>query len=89
MIEGAARVMFEPMSASIKPVKSGKLRALAVTTRATRCEVPLPDIPALAEAVSGYEASAVTGIGARREHSRPTSSIGSTRRSMRPSPIRR
>ena len=62
MIEGAAQVMFEPMSASIKPVKSGKLRALAVTT-ATRSE-SLPDIPALAEAVSGYEASAVTGIGA-------------------------
>ena len=62
MIEGQAQVMFEPMSASIEPVRRGKLRALAVTT-ATRSDA-LPDIPALGEAVPGYEASAVTGIGA-------------------------
>ena len=43
MIEGQAQVMFEPMSASIGPVRSGKLRALAVTT-ATRSPA-LPDIP--------------------------------------------
>lgn len=29
MIEGKAQMMFEPMSASIEPVRSGKLRALA------------------------------------------------------------
>ncbi len=62
MIEGQAQVMFEPMSASIEPVRSGKLRALAVTT-ATRSEA-LPDIPTMGESVPGYEASAVTGIGA-------------------------
>ena len=62
MIEGQAQIMFEPMSASIAPVRSGKLRALAVTT-ATRSEA-LPEIPALGEFVRGYEASAVTGIGA-------------------------
>jgi len=62
MIEGQAQVMFEPMSASIEPVRSGKLRALAVTT-ATR-SAALPDIPTLGEIVPGYEASAVTGIGA-------------------------
>src|SRR4051812_15036596 len=32
MIEGQAQMMFEPMSASIEPVRSGKLRAIAVTT---------------------------------------------------------
>jgi tripartite-type tricarboxylate transporter receptor subunit TctC len=37
MIEGQAQVMFEPMSASIGPIRSGTLRALAVTT-ATRSE---------------------------------------------------
>jgi tripartite-type tricarboxylate transporter receptor subunit TctC len=62
MIEGQAEMMFEPMSAAIEPVRTGKLRALAVTT-ATRSQA-LPDIPAMADAVPGYEASAVTGIGA-------------------------
>ena len=62
MIEGHAQIMFEPVSASIEPVRSGKLRALAVTT-ATRSEA-LPDIPALSDFIPGYEASAVTGIGA-------------------------
>ena len=61
MIDGEAQVMFEPISASIGPVKSGKLRALAVTTAAR--SAALPEIPALGEFVPGYEASAVTGIG--------------------------
>lgn len=62
MIDGQAQIMFEPMSASIGPVSSGKLRALAVTT-ASRSEA-LPGIPAMGEFVPDYEASAVTGIGA-------------------------
>jgi tripartite-type tricarboxylate transporter receptor subunit TctC len=57
---GEAQMMFEPMSAAIVPVHSGKLRALAVTTAAP--SRALPGIPTLAEAVPGYEASAVTGI---------------------------
>jgi tripartite-type tricarboxylate transporter receptor subunit TctC len=65
MIEGQAQLMFEPMSASIEPVRSGKLRALAVTT-AARAAV-LPDVPPLGEFVPGYEASAVTGIGVPRD----------------------
>ncbi len=61
MIGGQAHVMFEPMSAAIEPIRTGKLRALAVTT-ATRSQA-LPDVPALGDFVPGYEASAVTGIG--------------------------
>jgi tripartite-type tricarboxylate transporter receptor subunit TctC len=62
MIEGEAQVMFEPMSASIKPVRSGELRALAVTT-AHRSQ-GLPNIPVVSQTVPGFEASAVTGLGA-------------------------
>jgi len=50
------------MSASIGPVRAGKLRALAVTTAGR--SAALPEVPALAEAVPGFEASAVTGLGA-------------------------
>ena len=62
MIAGHAQVMFEPMSASIGPIRNGELRPLAVTTAARAAA--LPDVPPLAETVPGYEASAVTGIGA-------------------------
>jgi tripartite-type tricarboxylate transporter receptor subunit TctC len=65
MIEGEAQMMFEPMSASIEPVRTGKLRPLAVTTSSR--SPALPDIPILADAVPGYEASAVTGIGVPKD----------------------
>jgi tripartite-type tricarboxylate transporter receptor subunit TctC len=61
LMEAQAQVMFEPMSASIAPIRAGKLRPLAVTT-AMRSAVLL-DIPPLSDFVPGYEASAVTGIG--------------------------
>ena len=61
MIAGEAQMMLEPMSASIEPVRSGKLRALAVTT--SERSSALPDVPPMREFVPGYEASAVTGIG--------------------------
>ena len=62
MISGEAEVMFEPMSASIEPVRKGQLRALAVST--TTRSTALPELPPLADTVPGYEASAVTGLGA-------------------------
>ena len=65
MIAGEAQVMFEPMSASIGPVRAGTLRALAVTTR-TR-SAALPAVPPLADTVPGFEASAVTGIGVPKD----------------------
>ena len=54
--------MFATMPSSIEYIRTGKLRALAVTT-ATRSEA-LPDIPTVGEFVPGYEASAWYGIGA-------------------------
>ncbi|MBX9758145.1 MAG: tripartite tricarboxylate transporter substrate binding protein [Beijerinckiaceae bacterium] len=62
IIAGETQMMFEPMSASIEPVKAGQLRALAVTTAARA--PALPQTPPVGETVPGYEASAVTGIGA-------------------------
>jgi tripartite-type tricarboxylate transporter receptor subunit TctC len=56
------QVYFGPLLSSIGYVRAGQLRALAVTT-ATRSPM-LPDVPALSETLSGYEASAWFGIGA-------------------------
>jgi tripartite-type tricarboxylate transporter receptor subunit TctC len=52
------------LPASIQHIKSGKLRALAVTT-AARSEA-LPDVPTVAEFVAGYEASGWNGVCAPR-----------------------
>jgi tripartite-type tricarboxylate transporter receptor subunit TctC len=61
MIAGKADMMFEPMSASIGPLRKKTLRALAVTT-AERSKI-FPDLPLMSETLPGYEASATTGIG--------------------------
>ena len=60
LLGGQVQVLFEPLPASIQFIKSGKLRALAVTT-AHRSEA-LPDLPAMGEFVPGYEASGWTGL---------------------------
>jgi tripartite-type tricarboxylate transporter receptor subunit TctC len=62
LVGGHIQVIFAPVSEAIEHVKAGKLRALAVTT-AARLDV-LPDVPAMAEFVPGYEASGFAGVGA-------------------------
>jgi tripartite-type tricarboxylate transporter receptor subunit TctC len=62
LIGGQVQVMLETLPGSIEYIRTGKLRALAVTT-AARSEA-LPDIPTVSEFVPGYEASAWYGIGA-------------------------
>jgi tripartite-type tricarboxylate transporter receptor subunit TctC len=62
LIGGQVQVYFGPMPASIEFIRSGRLRALAVTT-ATRSE-PLPDVPSLAEFVPGFETSYWVGLAA-------------------------
>jgi tripartite-type tricarboxylate transporter receptor subunit TctC len=64
LLGGQVQVIFGTMPAVIAFIKSGKLRALAVTT-ATRSD-ELPDVPTIAEFVPGYEASQWYGIGAPR-----------------------
>ena len=56
--------MFVTTVSSIEYIKTGRLRALAVTT-ATRSET-LPDIPAMGEFVPGYEATSWYGVGVPR-----------------------
>jgi len=62
LLGGQVQVMFATMVASIEYIKTGKLRALAVTS-ATRSPA-LPDIPTVGDVVPGYEASALYGVGA-------------------------
>jgi tripartite-type tricarboxylate transporter receptor subunit TctC len=67
LLTGQVQVVFSTIGAVIEHIRTGKLRALAVTT--TRRVDVLPDIPALGEFVSGYEASGLVGIGAPRSTS--------------------
>jgi tripartite-type tricarboxylate transporter receptor subunit TctC len=60
LLGGQVQVLFEPLPASIEHIKSGRLRALAVTSSARAAA--LPDLPAVSEFVSGYEASGWNGI---------------------------
>ncbi|MBV8394245.1 MAG: tripartite tricarboxylate transporter substrate binding protein [Alphaproteobacteria bacterium] len=64
LIGGHVQVIFAPVSESIQQIKSGKLRALAVTT-AKRLDV-FPDVPTMQDFVPGYEASGFAGIGVPR-----------------------
>jgi tripartite-type tricarboxylate transporter receptor subunit TctC len=61
LLGGQVDVFFGGMASSVDHVKSGKLRALAVTT-ATRSEL-LPDTPAVSEFIPSYEASDWFGLG--------------------------
>jgi tripartite-type tricarboxylate transporter receptor subunit TctC len=62
LLGGRVQVVFDIVTNSIEQIRSGKLRALAVTTT-ERCAA-LPDVPSLAEFVPGYEASYWTGFAA-------------------------
>ena len=60
LMTGKVHVLFDNLPGSVEFVKTGKLRALGVTT-AQRSKV-LPDVPAVGETVKGYEASVFYGV---------------------------
>jgi tripartite-type tricarboxylate transporter receptor subunit TctC len=62
LIGGQVQVMFSPLPESLGAIQAGKVRALAVTT--TERSQALPDLPAVAETIPGFEASTWQGIGA-------------------------
>jgi tripartite-type tricarboxylate transporter receptor subunit TctC len=64
LLGGQVQVLFATTPGTTDYIKTGKLRALAVTT-AARAEV-LPDVPTVAEFVPGYEASQWYGLAAPR-----------------------
>jgi tripartite-type tricarboxylate transporter receptor subunit TctC len=61
LLAGQVQVGFITTAASIEYIKTGRLRALALTT-ATRSET-LPNIPTVGEFVPGYETSNWFGVG--------------------------
>ncbi len=65
LMTAKVHVLFDNLPGSIEFIRSGQLRALGVTV-AKRWPT-LPDIPAIAETVPGYEASILYGISAPRD----------------------
>jgi tripartite-type tricarboxylate transporter receptor subunit TctC len=64
LLGGQVQVAFSSVLASLELIRTGKLRALAVTA-GKRLDT-LPDVPAMAEFVPGYDASSWYGISAPR-----------------------
>ena len=62
LLGAQVQVMFPGTIASVEYIRTGKLRALAVTT-AARSDA-LPDLPTVGDFVPGYEASLLDGVGA-------------------------
>ena len=62
LLAGQVQLMFDVTPTALPQVKAGKLRPLAVTTKA-RIDA-LPDVPSLADYLPGYEAEGWLGVGA-------------------------
>src|SRR5690349_6593180 len=61
LIAGQVHVLFDNLPSSAGHIKSGRIRALAVTS--AEREPSMPDLPTVGETVKGYEATAWFGIG--------------------------
>ena len=65
LISGQVQVMFGVLPSTLPYIRSGQLRALAVTT--TKRQEVLLDVPAIDEFLPGYEASGWYGISAPKD----------------------
>ncbi len=61
LIAGQVHVLFDNLPSSVPHIKSGRIRALAVTSKGR--EPSMPDTPTVGDTVAGYEATAWFGIG--------------------------
>ena len=61
LLGGQIPVLFDNLPGSIQQIKSGRIRALGVTTKERVAS--LPDVPTIGETVPGYEVSVWYGIG--------------------------
>jgi tripartite-type tricarboxylate transporter receptor subunit TctC len=64
LIGGRVQVYFVALAGAAELIRTGKVRALGVTT--AQRSTAFPDVPAIGESVPGYEASLRNGLGAPR-----------------------
>jgi tripartite-type tricarboxylate transporter receptor subunit TctC len=69
LLSGQMQVMFEGITSSIGYLRAGKLRPLGVTT--AKRSSALPDVPPIADAVPGYDATGWFGLGAPKGTPQP------------------
>jgi tripartite-type tricarboxylate transporter receptor subunit TctC len=62
LLAGQVQIMFDPEPNLVEPIKSGRVRALAVTT-AIRSEA-LPDVPTMSDFLPGFDSRSWLGVGA-------------------------
>jgi tripartite-type tricarboxylate transporter receptor subunit TctC len=65
VMSGQIQGMFDNVTSSFEFVRTGKLRALGVTTR-ERSET-MPEVPSIGDTLPGYETSSFYGVGAPRD----------------------